>query len=144
MSPTKPVVLIVDPDEQNASAVCQVVLRLDFEPIYLSSLDELSKVVNKAGMAAILINIDTLSINNHFFFNLKKDNPTLLILGFSQRLWHPELAIALGSSIFACIRYPIDPDELSYCFKGLVASEQAQKTGFDLPLGVEKKNKEVV
>jgi hypothetical protein len=51
--------------------------------------------------------------------NLSRQFPGLLLFAVSERRFHPDLQESMERFIFACLRYPVDPEELSIVMKGI-------------------------
>ena len=63
---------------------------------------------------AVIIDIDSVPVDNRTIRNLTVQNPEIYFFCLSERRFHPELEDAICYHIYACINKPIDPDELFF------------------------------
>jgi len=85
-----------------------------------NSITDLEKTVKSTDIEVLVLDLDTLPIENRFIRNLKKQQPAMTIIGLSDRSFHPELKEAMRKHIYACLCKPIDPDELVYWINSIV------------------------
>lgn len=85
-----------------------------FRPIPLHSLADLERSIQGSGCRAVLLDLDTKSVDNRVIRKLKRENPEICIVGLSERQFHPELKEAISSHIYACLGKPLDQEELFY------------------------------
>jgi hypothetical protein len=74
-----------------------------------------------------ILDLDGLSVDNRFFRDLKRINPSVVFIALSSRPFHPELKESLCVHIYACIRKPYDPMELFYLLKTIFINEDEWK-----------------
>jgi DNA-binding NtrC family response regulator len=82
-------------------------------------ISPLSRLIKEEGCRAVIIDLDDLSFESHYFRDLKRQNPKLNVIGLSEKPFHPELAEAISNHIYACLKKPVDTDEISYLLKGV-------------------------
>ncbi len=70
------------------------------------NLSHLSQRIQDSDCQAFLIDLDTMPLETNFFRNLKRKNPSLNIMGLSDRPFHPELEEAIGSYILNLLLNP--------------------------------------
>ena len=75
-----------------------------------------------------MIDLDDLPVAKNFFRELKEIDPSLNIMGLSSRSFHPELEDAISKYIYACLRKPVDTDELLYLLKSIYKNDALQKS----------------
>jgi DNA-binding NarL/FixJ family response regulator len=85
----------------------------------MHSLANLEKYMQRDTCNVVIVDIDTVSVDNRTIRNLRVKNPEVFLLCVSKDRFHPELHEALSSHIFACINKPIDQDELSYWLRSI-------------------------
>jgi DNA-binding response OmpR family regulator len=68
---------------------------------------------------ALILDLDTVALDNRSIMRLKKNQPGIQIIAKSDRTFHPELEESLRSAIFACLAKPMDPDELNFWLKSI-------------------------
>ena len=89
----------------------------------LYSLANLEGAVCKNGCQIILVDLDTLPVDNFLFRNIKKKNPAVRIIGISSRPFHPELQEAMSKHIYVNLNKPVDGDELIYWLKSICEND---------------------
>ena len=110
-------IVVVDADTKQCQALCKILENHQYKATALTATSDLENYLPSCRIA--LINLDNLPVDKHFFRNLKSINPTLCILGVSERSFHPELEEVISRHIFACLKKPVDPDEIIYLLKSI-------------------------
>ena len=110
-------ILIVDADTKQCQSLCKILEIHHYEATAVTATSDLENYLQSCRIA--LINLDNLPVDKHFFRNLKSNNPELCILGLSDRSFHPELEEVISRHIFACLKKPVDPDELIFLLKSI-------------------------
>ena len=85
----------------------------------------LSQRIQDSECRAVVIDLEGAHFQPHFFRDLKRLNPKLNIIGVSKKSFHPELEEAIGKHMYACLKKPIDTDEISYLLKGIFNSTES-------------------
>ncbi|MBW1842218.1 MAG: hypothetical protein JRI75_10570, partial [Deltaproteobacteria bacterium] len=75
----------------------------------------------------VIVDIDTISIDNRTTRELAKKNPMVHFFCMSKKRFHPEIKEAISDYFFACLTKPIDPDELSYWLRSICEDETENK-----------------
>lgn len=110
-------VAVVDADERYCGELCALLEQSHIPVAPLYSLEDLPGHLSREQVGVLIVNLDTLPVDNNFFRKLKKENPDLFILCLSSRTYHPELQEAMGSHIYASLAKPFNPEELFYWLK---------------------------
>jgi CheY-like chemotaxis protein len=85
----------------------------------MHSLPELQEYLTESDCRVILIDLDTIAIDNRTLVQMKRQHPEIDIIAKSELPFHPELEEALRSHILACLTKPLDPDELVFWLKSI-------------------------
>ena len=85
----------------------------------LFSLEDLPEHLRKEQVGVLIIDLDTLPVDNNFFRKIKKQYHNLHILCVSSRTYHPGLEEAMGSHICASLAKPLNSEELFYWLKAI-------------------------
>jgi len=109
------IVAHASPDE--GGKLCAILDRHEYSAMALHSLDDLRLTVQNNPCRGVILDLDSLPVDNRFIRNLCKDNPDLCVIGTSSRTFHPELEESMRSHISACLSKPLDEDELIYWLK---------------------------
>ncbi len=110
---------VVDADEQNCRRICALLEQAGTPAAPVYSLKDLPEHLKREPVAVVIVDLDTLPVDNSFFRNLKKQYPHLHILCLSSRTYHPGLDEAMGSHIYASLAKPLDPEELLFWMKSI-------------------------
>lgn len=117
-------VAVVMADERDCLALCALLQRQDYWAIPLHSVPSLERHIRQSGPQVVILDIDSLPVNNRLFRDLKKINPEVRIIGLSSRPFHPELKEAISGFMLACITRSFDEDELLFWLKSIRAERQ--------------------
>lgn len=116
-------VAVADADKQNCRAICVLLEQAHIPVASISTLKVLADHLKREPVAVLLIDLDTLPVDNTFFRSLKKQYPNLHIFCLSSRRHHPGLEESMGSHICASLAKPLDPEELFYWLKAVTEIE---------------------
>jgi DNA-binding NtrC family response regulator len=87
--------------------------------IECDSTADLSALVSDSASSVVILDLDSVSVDNKFLRLLKANNPGLSILTLSGQKLHPELRESIASYIHACLSKPLDADELTFWLKSI-------------------------
>jgi DNA-binding NtrC family response regulator len=111
------VATLMETETPNGNAACAAFAARGHIVCRAKSLDELESFVSDADCRLVLLDLDLASPGNEFFRRVKKLHPLLNILTMSERPFHPELREAMTHHICACLRKPLDIEELEFWLK---------------------------
>lgn len=111
-------IVVLDADPAQCQEIRTLLSSLDVAAMH--SLPELQKFLTESDCRVILIDLDTISIDNRTLVQMKRQHPEIEIIAKSERAFHPELEEALRSHIFACLAKPLDPDELIFWLNSIL------------------------
>jgi len=97
------------------------------------SCANLSGLISESGSSVLILDLDSISVDNKFLRHLKADNSGLSILTLSRQKLHPELRESISSYIHACLSKPLDADELNFWLRSIThdAHEQGSQSPRD-------------
>ena len=110
-------ILVVDANKEQCKALCAILEDEQYRAIPFNSLVNLEEEIQENACQVVILDLDTLSVDDRFITKLRRKNPGLPIMGLSSRPFHPELKEAMSTHICACLGKPPDLDELIYCVK---------------------------
>jgi DNA-binding NtrC family response regulator len=119
-NPMKTILLIGCKDQQE---ILRVLQRQQYMFRCVDTLPEAESSLSFSGFAAILLDIDTVSVTHPLIRNLVSIQPGIPLLCVSNRRLHPELKEAFHDHIYACLSKPVDTDELQYWLKSIGNNE---------------------
>lgn len=112
--------MVVDADEEQSQELCMLLQQHSYRTTASQSLLKLEEEIEQGGCRVVILNLDTLPVDNLFFRALKRKNPEACIIGLSNRSFHPELEEAMSKHINACLGKPVDEEELVFWVKSLL------------------------
>jgi DNA-binding NtrC family response regulator len=115
----KPVVVVVDAEQGKGQQFCTLLQGLNYAAVPLDSLGELEKYIRRNQDLAVILNLDTVAVDQHFFRAVKKRHPRLHFLGISSLKYHPGLEEVVGRHLYACLVQPLDVEELEFWLKSI-------------------------
>lgn len=115
----KPGVLVVAGGRGPGHEVCSLLQELDYFATLIGSLKGLEQELKKDSKVAVILDLDTVPVNNQFLRGLRKMHPQIDILGISELSYHPGLEEVIGSHLLACLVKPLDVEELCFWLKSI-------------------------
>lgn len=112
-------IMVVDADRRTCRSMCNLLEAHRYLGIPSHSLANLERLIEKNSCRAMIVDLDTVPVNNRRLRDLKKTYPDLYVLAISGRSFHPELKEAMVDHIYACLSKPVDVDELGYWLKSI-------------------------
>ena len=112
-------IIVVDADEKETDALRAVLEGDNYPAIALTALGDLEGKIQETASSVVILDLDTLPVDNRFIRDLKRQKDNVYIIGLSSRPFHPELQEAVSTHIYACLGKPVDTDELLYWLKSI-------------------------
>ena len=122
-SVSKKKILVLDADAESCQRLCETIEKRCFPATSLHSLFDLEDTIKKGGYLAIIIDIDSVAVDNRVIRELTVSYPEIYFLCTSKDRFHPELKDAICYHIYACLTKPVDPDELVYWLRSIYEDE---------------------
>lgn len=95
----------------------------------VGSAAELRNRLSEKTCAAVIMDIDSVAVDNRIIRDLASAFPTIPVLCISKKRFHPELGDSIRNHIYACLAKPVDPDELSYWLKCIREDDRESTVG---------------
>ncbi len=112
-------ILVVHAEPEERGKLCARLKDHDYHAIALHSLEQLKLKVQNRPWNVVILDLDSLPVDNRFIRNLCKDSPGLRVIATSSRTFHPELEESMRTYISACLTKPVDEDELLYWLRSI-------------------------
>jgi len=112
-------VTVIDADRNQSQELCARLQQLHYRVSVFDAVAGLEEHLEANPSAVVLLDTDTVPVDNAFFRVLKKRYPHIHILLVSRLSYHPGLEEAMASHIYACLAKPLDPEELLYWLKSI-------------------------
>lgn len=113
-------IIVVDPSKEKCDELSKLLQHHQLQSLAVHSLAELQEKVELGDCRVLILDLDSLPVDNRFFRNASKQNPTVQILGISSRSFHPELQEAMSQHIVSCLSKPVEEEELLFWVKSLL------------------------
>jgi DNA-binding NtrC family response regulator len=116
-------IAVVAADLQEQQELCRVLERNRYRTVRFQKDSGLVNRIRESSCDALILDLDSTSVDNRFIRSLSRENPQLYIIGISSRTFHPELEESMRAHISACLSKPVDEDELLFWLKSISAGE---------------------
>ncbi|NOY69924.1 MAG: response regulator [Deltaproteobacteria bacterium] len=121
MDEAEKTIVILEPDTDERCVLCGVLRSEGFRTIEKRSLEDITAFLDSSSPLAAILDIDMAEINNRKVRELTTRYPGVIFLGVSTRRFHPDLKDAICYHMYACLRKPVDPDEIIYFISSIYA-----------------------
>jgi DNA-binding NtrC family response regulator len=112
-------IVVLDTDQTRSGELYDMLDEQDCEVTQVESLPHLEQFFEKNPCQVAIMDIDAVSVTNRSIRHMAVKNPGTYFLCLSEDRFHPELKEALRDHIYACIKKPVDPEELHYWIKSI-------------------------
>jgi DNA-binding NtrC family response regulator len=110
-------IMLMDADPMGNASLLALLGGQGYAGQRVGSLAELRHKLGEEKFMAVLMDIDSVAVDNRAIRELAADFPVTPFLCISRDRVHPELQDAIRNHIYACLTKPVDQDELSYWMK---------------------------
>ena len=112
-------IAVLDAYEEECRELCDLLAQRHYKTVALYSLAELETCLKDHACKAVLMDIDSVPVDNRAIRELTIRHPEACFLCTSKDRFHPELKDAICYHIYACLNKPVDPDELFYWLRSI-------------------------
>jgi DNA-binding NtrC family response regulator len=112
-------IAILNADERECRELCNLLESRGYGTVSLNSLSELEACLKEQVCISVIMDIDSIPIDNRTIREYTIRFPGLYFLCTSAYRFHPELKDAICYHIYACLHKPVDPDELFYWLRSI-------------------------
>jgi DNA-binding NtrC family response regulator len=116
---SKKVIVVLDADQEQCRELCSMLEEKSYRTKSVHSIGYLGELLRINQVLAVIIDLDTVPVDNRTVRELALKNRGTCILALSRDRFHPHLRDAICYHIYACIKKPLDPDELFYWLKAI-------------------------
>jgi two-component system, NtrC family, response regulator GlrR len=110
-------VFFVNADPQQSADISHLLEDAGCLSKTVDSPAELKNLLKEKACMAVIMDIDSVAVDNRTIRELASAFPAIPFLCLSKERLHPELQDSIRDHIYACLTKPLDPDELSYWIK---------------------------
>lgn len=122
-------ILLMDANPEEIAGISHLLKEADFSTLAVTSASELKKKLKDASLIAVIVDLDSMTVDNRSIKDLALQFPSIPFLCISKERFHPELKDSIRDHIYACLTKPIDPDELNYWLKCIREDDRSPKVG---------------
>lgn len=119
-------IAILDAEQQSCDELRGILESQRFPTIAIHSLALLESHIQSGDIIAVVVDIDSVPVDNRTIRELTLKYPGVRFLCTSKDRFHPELKDAICYHIYACLNKPVDPDELLYWIKSIYEEEASE------------------
>ena len=119
-------IVVVDSDQNQCRRLCTMLEKNQYSTISIHSLQHLEPKLKQSICLAVILDIDTIPVDNRTVRELALKFPNVYFFCLSEQPFHPELKDAICHHMYACLNKPVDPDELLYWIKCIYDEEVVQ------------------
>lgn len=117
-------IVVLDADQKQCRQLCELLesQRYRVKPMYTMSSFEGG--INMENTAVVLIDIDSVPVDNRLIRDLRCKFPGTRVLLISRGRFHPELRDAISRHVYVCLNRPLDSEELFFWLKTIWRDEK--------------------
>ena len=112
-------ILVLNAEEKESAELCTLLNEKYYLATPAYSLPEMITFIQDIECIAVILDLDTIPIDNRTIRELTLKYPGIYFLCISSDRFHPHLKESLCYHIYACINKPVDPDELFFWLKSI-------------------------
>jgi DNA-binding NtrC family response regulator len=122
-------ILLMNADPEESAGIAHLLKEADFKTQSVTTSSELKKNLEDASFIAVIMDLDSMPMDNRSIKDLTLQFPNAHFLCISKERFHPDLKDSIRDHIYACLTKPIDPDELKYWLKCIRKDDRKPKIG---------------
>ena len=115
-------ILVLDRDQTISDELGNLLAGEPYNIRVVNNLRACAAYLQTHSCSALILDLDTVDIDNCGIAQLKQHHPGLNIIAKSERTFHPELEESLRSAIVACLAKPLDRHDLSFMLKSFLST----------------------
>lgn len=123
------VVFVVNADSEDSSGISHLLEEAGCLAQTVGSPAELKDLLKDKACMAVIMDIDSVAVDNRTIRDLASAVPAIPFLYLSKERLHPELKDSIRDHIYACLTKPIDSDELTYWLRCIREDDQGLTVG---------------
>ena len=109
-------IIVLNPNIKENLELCQILDELGYITSSKKSFDELAEALSEKTYQAVIIDIDTLPLENRQIRQISEQFTDLILIFTSKDRLHPDLKESISQYVYACIHKPFDVDEIKLLF----------------------------
>ena len=121
-------VVVLDENKESGEELSTILESRQYPVAVIQSFSRLKDLILSGNCIEVIIDIDSVPVDNRMIRNLAITYPGVRFLCTSEDRFHPDLRDAICYHIYACLNKPVDPDELLYWIKSIFEEENIPDT----------------
>ena len=117
-------IIILDASPSSVSQLNEMLDSKHYPHAQVNDLSALENLLETGQYLAVILDIDSVAVDNRTIRNLSHNFPGIRFLCTSKDRFHPELKDAICYHMYACLKKPVDPDELLFWIKCIYEEEE--------------------
>lgn len=109
-------IIVLNPNIKENFELCQILDELGYISSSKKSFDELAETLIEKTYQAVIIDIDTLPLENRQIRQISEQFTDLNLIFTSKDRLHPDLKESISRYVYACIHKPFDVEEIKLLF----------------------------
>lgn len=106
--------LVITKDQHNYRDLSSFLLKHQYQPQRIECLEDLEPGLKSALYQTTILDLDSICLDNQAVRAITLRHPGVYFLCISKDRFHPELKDAICYHIYACLKKPLDWEELLY------------------------------
>ncbi len=116
-------IFVLNANTHECLSLCALLNQHHFLTVPVDSIPELETNLKDGSCIAVILDLDTIPVNNRNLKELSIKYSNVTFLCISEKRFHPELRDAIRHYIYACLNKPVDLDELLFWIKSIYEEE---------------------
>ena len=112
-------ILVLDANKTGCRGLVELLGEGQYPTTSISRLSDLEGHLEKGDYLAVILDIDSVPVDNRVIRKLTIKYPEVHFLCTSKDRFHPDLKDAICYHIYACLTKPVDPDEIFYLLRSI-------------------------
>ena len=117
-------IVVIDASQNSTTELSDILNSKNYPFTEINDLTSLEEFLESDRYIAVILDIDSVPVDNRTIRNLALKHPGVRFLCTSKDRFHPELKDAICYHIYACLNKPVDPDELLFWVKCIYEEEE--------------------
>jgi DNA-binding NtrC family response regulator len=112
-------ILVIDPDATHRNHFRRTLADMDMAVDFFDTTESLPPDFNIAAYPIVIVDLELTKLSKALCDAWRRSNRHIQLIGLSQRTFHPGLEEIIDHYLFACIKKPVDADELAFVLKSV-------------------------
>jgi len=112
-------ILVLNADITSCQELVELLEGRQYATTSIHALSDLEGHLEKGGNLTVILDIDSVPVDNRVIRDLTIKYPEVHFLCTSKDRFHPDLKDAICYHIYACLAKPVDPDEIFFLLRSI-------------------------